>query len=324
MRRAEQAIGGFQIQHHLARPIGAGERIALQALQHARYVDRLARRLAVGGLQPRQLQQVGDDGVHALRLRAHVPDRSGPGRIDGDRPPACRGSRKSRSAAYAARARHWRRSPCASPPGASAGSRRAPAAATGRRRRAPSAAPDTDPAAPADGSPTASQNHRRAGRARTPASGSDCRSAGRHPPGACRPSSRAAWRLNQTISLLLLSMMTPSGSAAVERRSSRNSCTSRCLWNCLRRCRRTTWATISPQIPPRLGGSICERRRSQRSSRYSVSSCQPRYRQAATRTHSQIGPIRKAHAQAQQQNAREPRERESPHRCHRLESPPPR
>ena len=36
-------------------------------------------------------------------------------------------------------------------------------------------------------------------------------------------------RLNQTISRCALKMMTPSGSAAVERRSSRNNCTSRCL-----------------------------------------------------------------------------------------------
>src|ERR1700736_2530532 len=108
--------------------------------------------------------------------------------------------------------------------------------------------------------------------------------------GRFRPSNRAAWRLNQTISFWLLKMMTPSGRAAVERRSSRYSCTRRCLWYCLRRCNRTTWLITSPQIPPRLGASICERSRSQRSSLCRFTSCQPRYRHAAANSQSQTGP----------------------------------
>ena len=63
-------------------PIGTHECIAMQPLQHVRHVDGLACRLSVRGFQARQFQQVGDDGVHALRLGAHVPYRAFPGRVD--------------------------------------------------------------------------------------------------------------------------------------------------------------------------------------------------------------------------------------------------
>ena len=83
MRGAEQAVVGLQLEQHMLRPIGVRQGIAMQPLQHARHVDRVARRLAVRGLEPRQLEQVGNDGVHALCLRAHVADRARPGLIDG-------------------------------------------------------------------------------------------------------------------------------------------------------------------------------------------------------------------------------------------------
>ena len=81
-----------------------------------------------------------------------------------------------------------------------------------------------------------------------------------------RPSSSPALRLNQRISCWALSTTTPSGMAAEERRSSRNSDSRRCLWNCLRRCRRETCETTSPHRPPAAGGARRLRLRSQWSS----------------------------------------------------------
>src|SRR4029077_4295068 len=88
--------------------------------------------------------------------------------------------------------------------------------------------------------------------------------------------SRAAMRLNQTISRWALRITTPSGSAAVERCSWRISCTKRCLWKALRRCSRTTCAMISPHTPPTSGGSAKLRCRSHHSSRNRLASTHPR------------------------------------------------
>jgi hypothetical protein len=82
LHRTEQAILGHEFQRHLAPRFASRQRIPLQTLQHARHVHGVAQRLAIGGLEPRQLQQVRDDGVHALRLGAHVANRPVPGRID--------------------------------------------------------------------------------------------------------------------------------------------------------------------------------------------------------------------------------------------------
>src|SRR4051812_46641221 len=95
----------------------------------------------------------------------------------------------------------------------------------------------------------------------------------RRPRSARRESSSSspALRLNQTISPCGSSMTTPSGMAAVERRSSRNRRVSRSLWNRLRRCRRTTCATTSPQRPIASGGSATLRCCSQN---HNARSCQ--------------------------------------------------
>ena len=88
------------------------------------------------------------------------------------------------------------------------------------------------------------------------------------------PQGEIVWfnrRLNQTISPCGSSITTPSGMAAVERRSSRNSRVSRSLWKRLRRCRRTTCATTSPHRPMASGGSATLRCCSQKSS---ARSCQ--------------------------------------------------
>jgi hypothetical protein len=83
VRRAEQSVGGVDLQEQMPRPGAPRQCVAVHPFEHARHVDGLARRFAVGGLQPGQLQEIGDDRIHALRLRAHVPDRTGPGLIDG-------------------------------------------------------------------------------------------------------------------------------------------------------------------------------------------------------------------------------------------------
>ena len=70
-----------ELQEHLARPRAGGQCIALQPREHAGHVDRVVRRLALGGLETRELQEVRNDRVHAPRLRPHVPDRALPGRV---------------------------------------------------------------------------------------------------------------------------------------------------------------------------------------------------------------------------------------------------
>src|SRR6516225_4820789 len=88
--------------------------------------------------------------------------------------------------------------------------------------------------------------------------------------------SRAAMRLNHTISRWALRITTPFGRAAVERCSCRMSCTKRCLWKRLRRCSRTICAMISPHTPPTSGGSAKLRWRSHHSSRNRLVSTQVR------------------------------------------------
>ena len=77
---------------------------------------------------------------------------------------------------------------------------------------------------------------------------------------------------------------------------------------------------MSPQMPPILGGSICERSRSQRSSAVQIEQLPGQVQAGGAQDPQPNGPDQQTQAQAQQQNAREPREREGPHRCHGLSS----
>ena len=117
--------------------------------------------------------------------------------------------------------------------------------------------------------------------ARNPDGAPDCRCAGRDPHAATGRAVSPALRLNQTISPCGSSMTTPSGMAAVERRSSRNRRVSRSLWNRLRRCRRTTCATTSPHRPMASGGSATLRCCSQNHSSRSCQRFQARYSASA-------------------------------------------
>src|SRR5271155_5308746 len=45
--RSVQTVAGIELQKHLARSLGAHQRVTMQTLQHARHVDGVARRLAV-------------------------------------------------------------------------------------------------------------------------------------------------------------------------------------------------------------------------------------------------------------------------------------
>src|SRR6516225_1588312 len=96
-----------------------------------------------------------------------------------------------------------------------------------------------------------------------------------------RLSSRAAMRLNHTISRCAFRITTPFGRAAVERCSCRMSCTKRCLWKRLRRCSRTICAMISPHTPPTSGGSAKLRWRSHHSRRNRLVSTQVRCKASA-------------------------------------------
>src|ERR1700722_14364516 len=83
VRRAEQTVRGLELQEHTLRTSAACQGVPMQPLEHARYIDRFAGSFPVRRFQARELEQIRDDGVHALSLRPHVADRPRPALIDG-------------------------------------------------------------------------------------------------------------------------------------------------------------------------------------------------------------------------------------------------
>ena len=73
---ADQPGVGVDAHPHLARVDRARQGVLAQQREQRRDIDRLTADDLVGFLEPRQLEQIADDGGHALRLAAHFSNRS--------------------------------------------------------------------------------------------------------------------------------------------------------------------------------------------------------------------------------------------------------